>query len=36
MKKIKLMLSNEDVQTRLIIGGFLVAFALLALFFMNR
>lgn len=35
MKKIKLMIQNEDVQARLVIGGFLVTFALLAAFFMN-
>ncbi len=35
MKKIKLMIKNEDVQARLVIGGFLVTFALLAAFFMN-
>jgi hypothetical protein len=35
MKKIKLLMKNEDVQARIVIGGFLVTFALLALFFMN-
>ncbi len=35
MKKIRHMISNEDVQARLIITGFLVVFALLAVFFMN-
>ena len=33
MKKIKLMVRNEDVQARLVIAGFVVIFALLALFF---
>ena len=35
MKKIKLLMKNEDVQARLVIGGLIVTFALLALFFMN-
>ena len=35
MKKIKLLMKNEDVQARLVIGGFIVTFALLALFFLN-
>jgi len=36
MKKIKLLMKNEDVQARLVIGGFIVTFTLLALFFMNN
>ena len=33
MKKIRLMLQNEDVQARLVIGGFVTMFGLLAFFF---
>ncbi len=33
MKKIKLHLQNEDVQTAMVISGFLIVFALLAIFF---
>ncbi len=35
MKKIKLLMRNEDVQARLVIGGFIVTFTLLAVFFLN-
>jgi len=35
MKRIKLLMSNEDVQARLVIGGFIVVFTVLAIFFMN-
>lgn len=35
MKKIKLMLKSEGVQAGLVITGFFVAFALLAIFFFN-
>ena len=35
MKKIKLLMKNEDVQARLVIGGFIVTFTLLSLFFLN-
>lgn len=35
MKKIKLLMKNEDVQARLVIGGFIVTFTLLAVFFLN-
>jgi hypothetical protein len=33
MKKIRYMLESEDVQSRLVIAGFVIAFGLLALFF---
>lgn len=33
MKKIRLMLRNESVQARLVIAGFVMMFALLAIFF---
>lgn len=33
MKKIRLMLQDEDVQARLVIGAFVTMFGLLALFF---
>lgn len=33
MKKIKLSLKNEDAQTVLVISGFFIVFALLAIFF---
>ena len=36
MKKIKLMVKNEDVQARLVIVSFLVIFSVLAIFFMNK
>lgn len=35
MKKIKHMVSNEDVQAKLVVVGFLTVFILLAVFFMN-
>lgn len=33
MKKIKLLIRNEDAQVRLVIAGFFIVFALLAIFF---
>lgn len=33
MNKIRQIIKNEDVQVRILIGGFFVAFALLAIFF---
>ena len=33
MKKIKLLAKDEDAQARLVIAGFVIAFALLAIFF---
>ena len=33
MKKIKLMVKDENVQARLVVAGFVIIFALLALFF---
>jgi hypothetical protein len=33
MKKIKLMVKDESVQARLVVAGFVIIFALLALFF---
>ncbi len=37
MKKIRLMVrKNEDVQAGLFIAGFVVLFAVLAIFFMNK
>lgn len=33
MKKIKFMVRNESVQAGLVIGGFIVAFSLLVIFF---
>lgn len=33
MKKIRLILKNEEAQARLFIAGFIIAFALLFLFF---
>jgi hypothetical protein len=36
MKKIRLMLKSEDVQAGLFITGFLLAFALLFIFFYNN
>ena len=36
MKKIKLMVKkSEDVQAALVVGGFIVVFTVLAVFFMN-
>jgi len=35
MKRIKLMMSDEDVQARIVIGGFIIVFTVLAVFFMN-
>lgn len=34
MRKNRLDLSNEDVQANLVISGFFIVFALLAIFFM--
>lgn len=36
MKKIRLMLKNETAQAGLVIAGFFVVFALLAIFFFNK
>ena len=36
MKKIRHILKSEDVQAGLVISGFLVAFALLFIFFYNN
>lgn len=36
MKKIKLMLKSEDVQAGLFISSFLIAFALLFIFFYDK
>jgi hypothetical protein len=33
MDKIRQMIKNEDVQVKILIGGFFIAFALLAVFF---
>lgn len=33
MKKIRLMLRQEDAQAKLVIAGFVMVFALLAIFF---
>lgn len=33
MKKIKQLVKNEDAQARLVIAGFFILFALLAIFF---
>lgn len=33
MNKIKQMIKNENVQVKILIGGFFIAFALLAIFF---
>ncbi len=33
MRKIKLMVANEDAQARLVIAGFTIVFALLVIFF---
>ena len=33
MKKVRLMLQNEDVQARLVIAGFVIIFGLVTLFF---
>ncbi len=33
MKKIRLMLQNEDVQARLVIAGFIMVFAMVFIFF---
>ncbi len=34
MKKIRQIIQNEDVQARLFVIGFIITFALLAIFFM--
>jgi hypothetical protein len=34
MKKIKLMVKDENVQARLFVAGFFILFALLAIFFL--
>jgi hypothetical protein len=36
MRKIRLMLKSEDVQAGLVITGFFVLFAVLAIFFFNK
>jgi len=33
MKKFRLLLANENVQARLVVAGFVMMFAILALFF---
>lgn len=33
MKKIRLMLQNEDVQAKLVIAGFVMVFAMVFIFF---
>jgi hypothetical protein len=34
MKKIKIMVKDENVQARLFVAGFVIIFALLAIFFL--
>jgi len=36
MKKIRLITKNENVQAGLVIGGFIIIFTLLAVFFMGK
>lgn len=33
MKKVRLMLQNEDVQAKLVIAGFIMVFAMVFIFF---